>query len=161
MEGRVLFWWRWLVVVTIGIVGFGLSLVVAPDLARRGFGLLVYSSSDGIDKLGARAVEYIDLAHGVLGAVMVGWGVVLLFALFGPFRHGSRDGWRALVASLAIWFVVDTTISLWTGFWQNAVLNAVIAVLYAVPLAATYRSVGRVRGQAGTRPAKTAASCRA
>jgi len=146
MEGRMLFWWRWLVVVSIGIVVFGLSLVVAPDLTRSGFGLLVYSSSDGIDKLGPPAVEYIDLAHGVLGAVMVGWGVALLCALFGPFRRGSREGWRMLAASLAAWFALDTAVSLWTGFWQNAVLNAVIAVLYAVPLAATYRSVGRGGG---------------
>jgi hypothetical protein len=28
--------------------------------------------------------------------------------------------------------------SLWSGFWQNAVLNSVIAVLFAIPLAATY-----------------------
>jgi hypothetical protein len=38
-----------------------------------------------------------------------------------------------------VWFVLDTALSLVSGFWPNAVLNVVLAVLFAVPLAATYR----------------------
>jgi hypothetical protein len=39
--------------------------------------------------------------------------------------------------------VPDTAFSLGTGFWQNAVLNAVFVVLFAVPLAATYKAFGK------------------
>jgi hypothetical protein len=33
--------------------------------------------------------------------------------------------------SLAAWLIPDTTLSLWSGFWQNAVLNVVLAILFA------------------------------
>jgi hypothetical protein len=49
-----------------------------------------------------------------------------------------------------VWFVTDTVLSLATGFWQNAVLNVVLAVLFAVPLAATWRACDR-RVEAPTR----------
>ena len=65
--------------------------------------------------------------------------------LFGPFRRGSREAWFTCTVSLAAWFVSDTMVSLANGFWQNAVLNAVIAILFAVPLAATYGACGRHR----------------
>jgi hypothetical protein len=41
---------------------------------------------------------------------------------------------------LTAWFVPDTVLSLWTGFWPNAILNLVIAAFFAMPLAATYRT---------------------
>ncbi len=131
------FWWRWLVAVTLGVQLFGISLIVAPEFARRFFGLLLYSSPERLATFGAPAVAYVTLVHGVLGAVMVGWGVALLFVLLGPFRQRSKQGWLALVVSLAAWFVPDTAISLWSDFWQNAALNLVFAVLFAIPLAAT------------------------
>jgi hypothetical protein len=33
--------------------------------------------------------------------------------------------------------VPDTTVSLWTGLWPNAVLNTVFGLAFAVPLVAT------------------------
>ena len=113
-------------------------MFVAPELTRHLFSFLIFSSSARLDALGEPAVAYITLLHGVLGAVIFGWGVALLFVLVGPFRRGSKEGRRIFVISLLAWFVPDTVYSLWSGFWQNAALNAVLAVLFAMPLAATY-----------------------
>ena len=44
-----------------------------------------------------------------------------------------------MAVSLVAWFVPDTTFSLWSGFWQNAVLNLVLGVIFVIPLATTYR----------------------
>jgi len=137
LTGKSLFWWRWLVVVTAGVLLFGLSMVVAPGFTLRAFGLLYFFSAQKIAAFGEPAVSYIVLMHGVLGAVMFGWGVALLVVLLGPFRRGSSEAWLTLSLSLTAWFVPDTAFSLWSGFWQNALLNAVFAVLYAVPLVAT------------------------
>ena len=127
---QFLFWWRWLVVVTLGVLLFGIPLIVAPGFTRRFFGLLLFSSPESLATFGAPAVAYITLVHGVLGAVMVGWGVALLFVLLGPFRHRSKQGWLALVVSLLAWFVLDTALSLWSGFWQNAALSPKSSVIY-------------------------------
>lgn len=145
MQRRDRFWRYWLIVAALGVAAFGAVLVVAPALGRRIFGLLLFSSPSGIEALGASATPYITLVHGVLGAVMVGWAVTLLFIAIGPFGRGAWDGWLAIAVSLSTWFVADTAFSLWTGFWPNAVLNRVFATLFAIPLAATYRSFRKRR----------------
>lgn len=133
-------WIRWLQVVATGVMLFGLSLTLAPGLARAGFSLLVYADPARIAAFGAAAVAYIALVHAVLGAVMFGWGVALLLIVRGPLRRGDRAAWQVIAVSVAAWFIPDTAFSLWSGFWQNAVLNLVFAVLFALPLAATYRA---------------------
>lgn len=135
----VSFWSGWLRVLSVGVAVFGSSLVVMPDLGRRAFGLLAYADPSGVERFGAEAVAYISLAHAVLGSVMLGWGVLLFVVSGGPFRDGRRDAWFAITLSLTLWFIPDTIFSLWSGFWGNAVLNTVFAVLFSVPLTATYR----------------------
>jgi len=133
-------WYRWLVAVTVGMMALGLFMVIAPALTRQGFSLMVYSEADRIGGFGEEPAAYIELAHAVMGSVMFGWGAALLLVLRGPFRRGLREGWMILPVSLVAWFVPDTIFSLWSGFWQNAVLNSVFLVLFAIPLAATYRA---------------------
>lgn len=142
------FWVNWLLVVVLGVMAFGISMVLLPGPIRMFFSLIFYSSAGAMDaRFGPAAVEYVTFAHGVLGAVMFGWGAALLMVLYGPFRRGSREGWRIFAVSVGAWFVPDTLFSLWTGFWQNAVLNAVFAALFAVPLVATYKAFGRTEGR--------------
>ena len=136
-------WYRWLYASTLGVMLFGISMVLAPDFIRQFFSLLVYASPSAIERgFGSAANAYILLVHGVLGAVMFGWGVAMLMALRGPFRRGEREGWRLIAVPVAAWFVPDTVFSLYSGFWQNAVLNTVFAALFAIPLAATHRHFG-------------------
>lgn len=138
------FWFRWLQVATSGTILFGLALVMLPDLARRGFGLLIYGESDALSAFGAGVQPYLTLSHAVMGSVMVGWGSALWLTLRGPFRRGERHGRDVFAISLAAWFVPDTAASLSTGLWPNAVLNAAFALAFAVPLIAT-RSCFRSR----------------
>lgn len=138
------FWLRWLQGVTWGTILFGLALVALPDFTRQGFSLLVYGQLSALAAFGPEVQPYLTLSHGVMGSVMVGWGLALWLTLLGPFRRGERDGWNVFVISLVGWFVPDTTVSLWTGLWPNAVLNTVLALAFALPLIAT-RSCFRPR----------------
>lgn len=140
-----LVWYRWLLVVSVGVMVFGIGMVLAPNLTRQLFGLLLYASADGLDGFGAGPLAYVTLVHGVLGAVMFGWSVALLYIVLGPFRRRSREGWQMLAVSVACWFVPDTAFSLWMGFWQNAVLNLGFVLLFILPLAATYRVFHQLR----------------
>jgi hypothetical protein len=38
------------------------------------------------------------------------------------------------LSSALAWFIPDTSYSLISGFWQNAVLNLAFAMLFALPL---------------------------
>jgi hypothetical protein len=137
---RRAFWFRWLLVAAAGLTLFGLSMLLAPGVTRQFFSLLIYSSAESIDSFGQSQVAYVTLVHAVLGAVMLGWGVLMLYVIVGPFRRGAKEGWRMLAVSVTAWFVPDTLFSLASGFWQNAVLNAGLAVVFAVPLVASFRS---------------------
>jgi len=136
MNSKQLFWWRFLVMVTASLMLFGLMLVVMPGLTQQGFSLLVYASTDHLSTFGAEALAYIGLVHAVLGSVMFGWAVVFMFLTLGPLRRGSKNAWRMFVFSLVAWFIPDTAYSLLSGFWQNAVLNASFALMFAIPLMA-------------------------
>lgn len=115
-------------------------MVVLPSPMQRLFNALYFGSSEGNPAFGP-AAGYLRFAFAVLGAVMLGWAACLLVILRGPCRRGSRDAWLAVAVSLVAWFVSDTAFSIASGYWQNAVLNAAIAVLFAMPLAATYREL--------------------
>lgn len=81
-------WVRWLRIASLAVAAFGAVLVVAPDLAREGFSLLVYTDGHRIATFGADAGAYVALVHAVLGAVMLGWGLALWFVVRGPFARG-------------------------------------------------------------------------
>ncbi len=134
------FWVIWLSIASLGIVVFGLLLVLAPTLATQGFSLLLYAQPAHIEGFGKEAVEYIQLTHAVLGAVMSGWGLMLLAFVRSMFARDVPGAWFIIAASMSVWFVPDTLFSLWSGFWQNAVLNTIFAILFAVPLFNTYRA---------------------
>lgn len=137
--GVKLFWWKWMVVSSWGVIAAGIAMVVLPDVMNRFFSLLFYNATDYYPSFGESASGYITFAHGVLGSVMAGWGVALLGVLHGQFRKGQRDGWLAIACSVALWFALDTAVSLIYGLWQNALLNLVVAELYIIPLVATFR----------------------
>ena len=139
LKGIALLWWRWLLAVSVGVMVFGIGMVLLPGLTRQFFGLLAFSSSEGLSTFSRPAVTYITLAHGIIGAVMFGWGTAMLLIVLGPLRRASFHAWLALAIPVAAWFIVDTTLSLWLGFWHNTILNTVFLVLFAIPLAATYR----------------------
>jgi len=140
-----LLWVNWLLAVSAGVVLFGVVLVVAPGFALQSFSRLVYGDAARLGGFGSEAARYISLAHAVLGAVMVGWGTALVLVVRSLVASGSMLGWRLVAVSVLAWFIPDTAYSLWSGYWQTAVLNLVFAVLFLVPLVATHASC-RERG---------------
>ncbi len=133
------FWGRWLATVTVGMMLLGLTLVIAPEVAQECFAWLIYGDSRHLATFSGEAAAYVSLVHAVLGSVMLGWGIALLYMIRDLFTRGSREGWWSVAVSLAAWFIPDTAFSLWQGFWPNAVLNVVLIALFAPPLVATYR----------------------
>lgn len=126
-----------MLVASAGVIVFGLALVLAPVLAMQGFSLLVYADPGRIASFGEEPARYAALAHAVLGSVMVGWGAALVVVARALFARGDPTGWNIIAASVGAWVVPDTSYSLLSGFWQNALLNGIFLILFAVPLIAT------------------------
>ena len=130
-------WNNWLLFVAAAVIALGAFLVLAPSFARQGFSLLVYPSSQRIDSFDHEQARYISLAHAVIGAVMVGWGTTLLVVTRTLFASGAKLGWNLIAISVVAWFVPDTSYSLPSGYWPNAVPNSLFFGLFALALWAT------------------------
>ncbi|MDP2183356.1 MAG: hypothetical protein Q8K99_12410 [Actinomycetota bacterium] len=144
MEHSMDFWGRWLVAAAVVVLAFGLVLVLLAGPMQNVFESL-YFAPRGAAALNADEAAYTAFMGAVMGSVMVGWAVLLLFVLHGPFRRMETAAWNMITASLIAWFVPDTAFSLWSGFWQNAILNAAMLVIFAIPLGATYGRFHRQR----------------
>jgi hypothetical protein len=53
----------------------------------------------------SEAKDYIQLAHAVMGAVMVGWFLTLRWVVAAA-EHGTPGAWQAAVGAFAPWFVL-------------------------------------------------------
>ena len=73
---------------------------------------------------------------GVLGGVMCGWGVTLYAAFQAAHMIGDRGAhiWRLILASMVFWFVVDSSLSVATGFALNALMNVGFLLAFVVPI---------------------------
>ncbi len=136
------FWRRWLIVACLVVLVFGAALVILAAPAQQAFESTYLAPRSAVP-LGPDAVEYTAFMGAVLGSVMVGWAALLLFVLNGPFRRQETAAWNMLAVSLIAWYLPDTAYSLISGFWQNAVLNTGMLVLFVIPLAATFKRFHR------------------
>ncbi len=151
MDGRFDFWRRYLLLVTTAVIAFGLTMVLVPGIPERLFSWMFFGES--VYPFGpaaaaplvadpVQAVDYVRFMTGVLGAVMVAWGVLIAAMLVGPLRRRESWAWRSLAWSLAIWCLTDTAWSVWQGYWQNGALNLVVLGVFLPGLAGTRPSRG-------------------
>ena len=133
------FWWRWMVAAAALVLLVGVALLALPGPTRQLFNWLYFGAGADPASFSREALRYLALVYAVLGSVLAGWGVTLLWVVAGPFRRRAPEGWKMVAWSLLAWLVPDTVASLWLGFWQNAVLNGSFGVLFGVPLIGSYR----------------------
>jgi hypothetical protein len=69
----------------------------------------------------------------VLGAVTIGWSLTLPAAIRAANQLGKQLGkpiWVLVTASVASWYVIDSTLSTATGFRRNVIPNTVIMAAF-------------------------------
>ncbi len=122
----------WLQAVLAGVCIYSLILVLAGRTAGSLFAWFGFGPDESIDTSAVR--EYLRLPFMVLGAVMAGWSLLMIQMVRGPLRDGSRWAWLMLVQSLALWFLLDTGMSLVLGYPTHALFNVPFAVALGIPL---------------------------
>ena len=138
--GTFSFWSRWLFVVSLVIVVFGIFMALLNGTALFGlFNDQVNPVFWGDTAVPDSAQTFQRFIYGVLGATMAGWGVFLAFIAHYPFRRQEKWAWNCIFAGLLLWFLVDTPISLTFHVTFNAVLNTLLLALAILPLAFTRR----------------------
>ncbi|MEQ1818466.1 MAG: hypothetical protein ABL871_07620 [Terricaulis sp.] len=131
------FWSNWLLVWCWGVLAFGALLVTAaiPGLdgaARMLFGLFAPNPATAFT-FDLPAVRF---GLGLQGALTIGWAMTM-FAVLHAAKTVGAPIWRSLTFALLAWYVIDSAISVSTGFWLNAVSNTALIVTYLIPVLAS------------------------
>lgn len=127
-------WRGWFLAWCVSIGVFGAVLSGGAFEATSGPVRLVLDNLHGPGVLSFTPVLRFSL--GVMGAVSIGWAVMLHFVVRAAIDQG-REGrrlWNAISAGMASWFVIDCTLSVATGFGLNVVPNLVLAGMYVAGL---------------------------
>lgn len=78
-----------------------------------------------------------------LGATTAGYFLMVHFLVRYGFPRRERWAYRAVVAALLLWFVLDTSFSLWHGAWFNVlIVNLPCVVIMGIPLLGLRRAFG-------------------
>lgn len=128
------FWRGWFVVWCVSIGAFGAVLSGGAFEATSGPVRFVLSM------LGGQADALFDprlrFSLAVMGAVSIGWAVTIYAIVQAAIRLGpeGRPLWNAVTAGMISWFVIDSTLSVATGFGLNVVPNLGLAGMYVIGL---------------------------
>lgn len=126
-------WATWMKVWCWGVVAFGIVLATAAAPPADGLVRTLYTLfSGGGENAAAFDTDAMRFGLGLQGALTMGWGLTLLAAI----RTGAPI-WRELTGAILIWYVIDSAISVSTGFALNAVSNTVLTVMFLIPVMAS------------------------
>ena len=124
-------WIMWLQIVLIVLLAYSLVLVFAGSVAELLFSAMGFGPPEAID---SATRDYLKLPFMVLGAVLAGWAVTMIQIVRGPLRDGSGWALSVLTRSVALWFVLDTGMSVALGFPTHALFNLLFAAALGIPL---------------------------
>lgn len=128
--------WAWVVIV-FGLVLAGGGLDATDGMAETTFALVGNPVSEW--------TSHLRFSVALMGAVTMGWGVTYLALFMAAYRLGADAApvWRLATLATLAWFVIDSGLSIATGFWGNAVSNTGILIGYLVPVLASGVMGGR------------------
>ena len=142
-------WLRWLTILaaTLTLTGFCFAYVftfLLPEVQQLFFHEITAAE---LTSLADSQIRYHNLLLSVLGGVLMGWGVLMLF-LCRQLRKQNRDWiWAAIAVSFAVWYIFDTLGSILAGSMLNVALNTTLLLAAFPPLYANRTRI--VRGLSG------------
>lgn len=80
---------------------------------------------------------YVRFSLAILGAVTMGWSLTLMAVIQVANqleKQVSKRIWIGIAASIVIWYVIDSILSIATGFWLNAVSNTIFSATFLIPV---------------------------
>jgi hypothetical protein len=136
------FWQKWLLFVGLYLIAFGLYLAFFSQS-----NIMNFLFNNNIDPyfwddtmLPENAIKFQAWIYGVLGAVIAGWGTLIVFWAHYPFKTREIWAWNGLASATAIWYISDTAISAIYGVMFNIVFNTIMLLLLGLPLIFTKKA---------------------
>lgn len=128
------FWRNWFVVWWVSIALFGALLAGGAFEPTSGPVRWLLATLHGTAPADFDPTLRFSLA--VMGAVSIGWAVTLAFVIRAAIElaDAGRPLWNAMTAGMATWFVIDSLLSVATGFGLNVAPNLALAGMYVIGL---------------------------
>jgi len=129
------FWKTWMTATCATLSLLGLILAAAAFEATDGPARLYFDLINGPGDLDLDPRMRFVLA--VLGGVCIGWSITLIatftaaHALSG---EAATSVWRLTLVALVLWYVIDSALSVYTGFWLNAMINTLFFGALLTPI---------------------------
>jgi hypothetical protein len=128
------FWRNWLMAWCWSVALFGVVLAAAAFEATSGPCRLLFHLLNRSSPL--ELGDQMRFALAVMGAVTIGWSFTLMAAIQAAHLLGERGGavWRLTTLGVVTWFVVDSSLSVATGYGLNAVPNTILLLAFLAPV---------------------------
>jgi hypothetical protein len=128
------FWRNWMMgwcwaVGLFGVVLMGGALDATSGPTRLLYGVLNPAAEFRLD-------QTMRFSLAVLGAVTLGWSLTLFAAIQAAHQLGDRaePTWCLIILSVAVWYVIDSGLSIATGFSLNTIPNTVFLAAFLLPI---------------------------
>ena len=72
--------------------------------------------------------------YGLLGAMVSSWGIFIAFLVHFPFKAREQWSWSCLAVGITLWYIVDISLSVYSGVIFNAISYTLCFLLLALPL---------------------------
>lgn len=130
------FWYRWIITVSFVVFVCGLITIISnytsafettvtPQLNLIFFNTPIVSPE---------ITDFQRFALDLVGAWMVGWGVMMVYVASTGFRRQEQWAWYSFTWSIVLWFLCGTAVSLYHKVYGNAYANVVLLLLFMIPL---------------------------
>jgi len=126
------FWQKWLLVSGIIISVFGISMVL--NINSEKFNSLIDPVFWGNETPNIQIRNFQQWVYGVLGATMVGWGVLIAFIAAIPFKKKEKWSRNSIIIGILSWYIFDTSVSLKANVEFNAIGNTILAIIILMPI---------------------------
>ena len=128
--------WRiWMIIWCIWVGGFGLVITLGAIEATSAPTILLLEILGG--GVAVEMTPHLSFALAVKGPVTLGWALTLLGATE-AMRHLSaqmaRRTWLWITAGVLGWMIIDSILSVITGFALNLIPNAIYLVAFLIPI---------------------------
>lgn len=131
-------WKTWINLWCLAVGGFGLVLTFGAYPPTDAPTRLIFDLLDGPREL--VMTDHLRFSLAVMGPVTLGW-CITLFAAVQAAAHLDHDNarpvWRLLALATLTWAVIDSILSVATGFWPNLIPNAIYTIAFFIPVLAS------------------------
>ncbi len=126
---------KWLNLWCWGVGLFGVGLAGYAFAPTEGFTRFFFEIIG--QPLPNDAGQPMRFAMGLIGCITIGWAITFAAAFKGASQlsgDAARGVWRLVTLAIVVWFVIDSGVSIATGYWRNAISNTALVLLYFIPV---------------------------